>query len=269
MSMVANRAVAGKRGCGTRVAGGCYVESGLSDNGVPIEFLIEDPALDLGDIGKTAWFEPHRTPIVVEHNGVNHLVIWVGAEHYPNVFDFIEETRVLGASRRLPSGFDFSQIGPSSRMFFVHPAARQDATAINMMECPCPRHTLRGGLADMKPAHQSFAGIAEEDRQAGVHCLGTALYVTKDDVTRPGTVWDARSQADIACQVRQVPCGHSYRVFELPEGIKPADLKPRPGVFLQLPITGIAMINDKNGSFDPKVEDRVRKAGVDTFRADE
>lgn len=255
------RALAGKRGCGTRVAGGCYVECGTSEHGVPIEYLIEDSPLTWAHIGKADWFTPHRTPFVVEHNGVNHLVIWVGEEFYPNVFDYIEETRVLGASRRLPGGFDFSKITTDSRMILIHPRAYLDATPINMLECPCPRHALRGALADMKPAHASFADEP--------HCIGAALYVEKADIHRPGTVWDTRSQSEISCHVRQIACGHTYRVFELPDVLTAAELQPKPAVFLQLPITGVCMVNKKDGSFDPKIEDRVKRAGVDVFRADE
>jgi hypothetical protein len=259
------RAIAGKRGCGTRVAGGCYVESGTSDSGVPIEFLLLDPCAWLGNLGRSEWYEAHRTPIVVEHDGVNHLVIWVGEEYYPNVFDFIEETRVLGASRRLPSGFDFSQITAESRMIFVHPTARRDATAINMLECPCPRNALRGALADMRPAHRWHSDLAEPEP----FCIGASLYVPKADIHKPGTSYDPVSGADITCHLRQLPCGHTYRVYELPDVVQVADLNPKPAVFLQLPITGICMVNEKDGSFDPKIEERVRKAGVDTFRADE
>jgi hypothetical protein len=256
-----SRALAGKRGCGTRVAGGCYVECGTSENGVPIEFWLEDPPLDWAQIGKFEWFESHRAPIVVEHNGANHLVIWIGEEFYPNVFDFIEETRVLGASRRIPSGFDFSQITAGSRMILVHPRAQMDGTAIKELECPCPRHALRAGTRSFKPAHDSF--------EAEPHCIGAALYVPKDDVHGVANVYDYRSLSTISTQVRRIACGHTYRVFELPEVVQPDELKPKPAVFLQLPITGVCMVNQKDGSFDPKVEDRVRKAGVETFRADE
>jgi hypothetical protein len=255
------RALAGKRGCGTRVAGGCYVESGTAENGVPIEYLIVDEPQGESSTGTAEWFKPHRTPLVVTHGDVNHLVVWVGEEFYPNPFDFIEETRVLGASRRLPSTFDFSVIGPHSRMIFVHPRALTDAKPIEMLECPCPRHALRGGLAIVKPAHTSF--------EVSHKCIGASLYMPKDQITRPGITWDDRSQSDISTNVRAIPCGHVYRVFELPDVLDKDALKPRPGVFLQVAITGVAMVRQKDGSFDPKIAERIRKAGVETFECDE
>jgi hypothetical protein len=227
------RATAMKRGCGTRKAGGIYIESGLSPYGVPIEELLIDPARTFPDIGTEEWFKPHRTPILFEHKGAHHLVFWVGREFYQSVWDFIEEVRVGGASRRLPSTFDFSKITAASRMFFVHGAARVDGSAIGELFCPCPKGT-HGPTIESEP-----------------FCLGVAKYAAKPD------------QPDGS--VRTLPGGHGYLVHTPPEGV---ELKESPGLFLQVAVTGIAMINQRDGGFDPDVESRVRAAGVETFRTD-
>jgi hypothetical protein len=51
------------------------------------------------------------------------LLIHVGAEHYPYAPDYIEETRRLGASRKLNPNLDLSLLTRSSRMLLAHPKA--------------------------------------------------------------------------------------------------------------------------------------------------
>ena len=103
-----------KRGCGYRIEGGLYLCCGMSLFGQPIEEFLVDPSM-LTDL------QPSRAPQLVEHTGgIYHVVIWVGEAFYPLVPDFIEEARKLGISRRVPKGFDFSKLGPQSRMILAH-----------------------------------------------------------------------------------------------------------------------------------------------------
>lgn len=126
-----------KRGCGYRQAGGLYLTCPLGERGVPVEhFLIDPPIfeLEVEGIGD----EPERVPIAdawrLSPIGVTimeipafgpgyHVVDWIGAEHYPNVADFVEEVKRFGVSRRISKATDFSLLTRTSRMVLSHPAA--------------------------------------------------------------------------------------------------------------------------------------------------
>jgi hypothetical protein len=104
------------RGCGKRKAGGVYVMSELGPDGVPLEAVMIDPPVPY-DGG------PFRAPQLVRKDDVAHLVFWVGAEFYEYPCDFLEETRRLGVSRRVPVDFPLEEMTSSSMMFFVHSKA--------------------------------------------------------------------------------------------------------------------------------------------------
>lgn len=104
------------RGCGMREDGGLYVCSGLSPYGLPFEDFIIDPPIPFNG-------DPFRSPMIIERDGKKHLMLWVGAKHYPYVSDYLEETRMYGVSRRIPINFPIDEIDAGSFMFFVHPKA--------------------------------------------------------------------------------------------------------------------------------------------------
>ena len=103
------------RGCGKRKPGGLYLCTQLSSRGEPLEHFFFDPP-------QATQYRPVRIPMLLPApGGINHLAIWVGEEFYPHMADFIEETRLKGISRRVPSTFQFEKFGPSSKMLFIHP----------------------------------------------------------------------------------------------------------------------------------------------------
>lgn len=104
------------RGCGSREAGGIYVECGLSDKGIDIANFIIDPVTELD-------LSTHRGQEIRERNGTYHLFDHVGAKHYPTAADIFEEVRRHGASRRASPNQKFELLGPDSRMVLVHPRA--------------------------------------------------------------------------------------------------------------------------------------------------
>src|SRR5690242_4902011 len=120
------KAIAEPRGCGDREEGGVYAESGLSSLGSPLEHFLFDPPVPLPDgldlINKPQLWQradPLSGEPVVDPETkipVSDLLIWVGAEHYPEAVDFIEETRRMGASRRLNPNLDLSKLTRRSRM---------------------------------------------------------------------------------------------------------------------------------------------------------
>ncbi len=110
------------RGCGTRSKKSAYACCGTSQQGVTIEFFVPDPAIAWpGQFQRGVKILP-RTP--QEPNGLNDLVIFVGKKHYPSPWDFVEEVRCFGASRKMPPTLPFDKLSPDkSRMIFVHSKA--------------------------------------------------------------------------------------------------------------------------------------------------
>ena len=136
------RAIPVPRGCGEREPGGVYIECGLSPYGRPLEeFLVDPPLPPPEGKGKEElankpqlWVRTARrdpgdpsTEYVVMNPGTEQpivdLLLWIGAEFYPYVSDYIEEVRRFGASRKLNPNLDFSQLTRWSRMILIHPYA--------------------------------------------------------------------------------------------------------------------------------------------------
>lgn len=90
------------RGCGTRKEGGAYLCLGVGPGGtLKVEDLVKDPA--------TPWeFEFSRAPKIINNN----VYMWVSANDYPSPWDFVEEMRLFGLSRRVSATFPFEQLTP-------------------------------------------------------------------------------------------------------------------------------------------------------------
>lgn len=111
-----NKAIPGaRRGCGYRVSGGVYLETGLTKfGGQPVEHFLADPPHP---------YEPDAKIGVqlVEKDGVYHILDWVGEQHYPWPADFVEEVRRYGLSRRVAVGsVDWAKLSPASRILCIH-----------------------------------------------------------------------------------------------------------------------------------------------------
>jgi hypothetical protein len=147
-----------KRGCGERQPDSIYLESRLSPFGKELEYFLIDPPQPCHELGIN-WsrsYQVYQKPLtkqgepVLDDNGkqvvINHLVDWVGEEHYPTIWDFIEETRKKGISRRINKDFDFSLLTPGkSQIFFAHKKARFDDE----------RHEYGHPWKEIKPAERS------------------------------------------------------------------------------------------------------------------
>ncbi len=158
-----------ERGCGHRKAGGAYWELGLGEGGMPVEFFLLDPPIKLGDL-----HVPARGVLVIERDGVTHLVDRVGREYYPNVADFVEEVRRFGLSRRLPPNIPFAKITPASQLFLVH-----DRAWVNNVQpydsWRCPKN--RAAHAVIRQP-EMCAGVWWEDVEGGLRFAGRAVLRT-------------------------------------------------------------------------------------------
>ena len=116
------------RGCGSRTAGGLYLEIQTNPNGVPLNDFLLDPAIRVGEtweskgvklspLGVQTFYEE------IEGRKIKHIIDIVGKEDYPNLTDFIEELNVLGLSRKLSSRLDLSGISKESQLYMIHDKA--------------------------------------------------------------------------------------------------------------------------------------------------
>lgn len=217
------------RGCGTRVAGGVYLATGLSKHGSPVEAFLLDPpiqitperenALGLSDIGVTLVKRP-RTEI---------MDVWdiVGQTNYPNVADMIEEIKHLGISRRVGTHIDFKAISPESKLIMLHrrawvenfqdyyaqiEAENRDMAAAGRPEMVthlrCPWAML--AMAGVKQRKPILPHSEDSEKNSGEMCVGLyyediqggeLLYdpdVPPRTVTRSigDTIYQARKRAD-------------------------------------------------------------------------
>lgn len=219
------------RGCGSRQAGGVYLCTGLAKGGLPIESFYVDPV-------KAIAVECFRAPTLIADpfvEGLKHIAVWIGAEHYPSPADYLEECRRLGASRRIPSEFDFTPLTPGkSRMVMIHPLAF--TTRIDEAICPV-------GIE----GH----GHAEAD----VSCLGQHWHYL-ESLGANLQPQDEQPQG-LEPKTRRRRIGETS--YEAPANQLLVDKGEfSPGVFLQLPITHIEYQARDGGDMpDSSIQDRL------------
>ena len=215
----------GSRGCGSRVKGGIYLCTGLSEHGSPLEAFFIDPVVPFD----AAPGESFRTPILRQnpYNNAYDAYVWVGESFYPSLVDYVEETRRKGASRRVSPLLDLSKLTPGvSRMIFIHPEAFTEHREIP--ENGCPKAIEHHGIDEpCIGAHWHYA-----------QALGSHV-----DDSGNGHIGDVH--------------------YALPEQ-KPAPEDCRPGLFLALPITHIEY-ESKPGETDDALPKSLRNASDTGF----
>lgn len=186
------------RGCGKREVGGLYICCGLSRYGKPLEYFIIDPSIPVE-------YRSFRAPIWVNENT---LLMWVGTEHYRFPSDFIEEVRLFGVSKRIPTNFEIEKLRVTTKMAFVH--AR--AIVLNQDQFPAPKFCPKKDSRHL---------------QVGSRCLGIVYSLA------PGEN-NTRKVGDT-----------EYPVFPFSENNLPVPTYSQ-GIFLVLPITHLDFVIGKN-----------------------
>lgn len=248
------------RGCGKkRVAGGTYIEVERSEDGLPIEcFLVDEPmplwAVESGR-GIKYFVNSDDGPIEIKPRGVNlvkvkgvtHVFDWIGKQFYPYVWDYIEETRRYGLSRRfeLP---DYSMITSESRLILVHPRAwienTRDYRAAILAEDRtwfCPKMAIPDKYRADEP-HDIASGSH--------HCLGYGLHDFEEldiDETSSGAV-----TRTLASEAR-------YLVERRPDNVRP---EYKPAIFAKFRIPKIVVVADTKDQTHNDKLDRLAGAGV-------
>jgi hypothetical protein len=283
--MFDGRAIPAPRGCGERKPGGVYAECGLSPFGSPLEHFLLDPPLPLPEgvdlVNKPQlWLrtDPASGLPVLDpetERPIYDLLIWVGAEYYPEATDYIEETRQLGASRRLNPQMDLSKLTRRSRMLLAHPRA------------------IIASWRDLLPPEQCKKGRPNHDR-----CFSGEVY--QHGKIQPGEqeALDARFERERAgpCIFKlweTLPREEAIQVFERESapplclrhiGSTTYEYRPtgekvtawQPGFFLGLPITNIALIQYSDGSVNETARKKLvagkeqnGSAALDFYETDE
>jgi hypothetical protein len=265
------KAIPEPRGCGEREEGGVYAESGLSDRGKPIEHFLFDPPLPLPE-GIDLVNKPQLWQRVDPESGelaqdtltgkpIYDLLIWIGAEHYPYAPDYIEETRRLGASRRLNPNLDLTVLTRQSRMLLAHPRAI----------LPC-WHELIPPEKCRKENLFKTKGLPYHDL-----AFYEALY---RDLLAPGEVLDPTHDDErlgpcIFKLWEMLPEDEALDIFEQPEKLPLClrqisstvyEYRPtgeetncwEPGFVMALPITGIALIQHRDGSVNERAKEKLQ-----------
>ena len=249
-----DKAIPEPRGCGEREAGGVYAECGLSPFGAPLEHLLFDPPLPLPDgvdlVNKPQlWMrtDPVTSDPVLDPDTnlpIYDLLIWVGAEHYPEAPDYIEETRRLGASRRLNPQMELFKLTRRSRMLLAHPHAIivpwQDLIPPERCRKRIPYHDqafFERLYQDELEENEVLDATYDDER------LGPCVFKLWDVLPKDGAIEIFDRADDQPLCIRRI--GSTTYEYS-PTGEQVSSWEP--GFILGLPITNIALIQFENGS---------------------
>jgi hypothetical protein len=190
--------------------------------------LIKDPVevFDPAEIGLSAVGVK-----IIEVDGVYHVFDWVGASHYPNAADFLEEAVRLGLSRRISKTADFEKLDSRSRLVLVHPKAYIEApfTFFDDDDVPCPTGLHRIG----RPLGEAGA----------LWLVGDVGCTTERTNEKPFPEWaPCPSYESKGVRRRDMPA-FDYLLRER----RPDDpIKLWPGIIMIAPIERLAVVIDPN-----------------------
>lgn len=142
--------VAPPRGCGKRIKGGLYLCTETSPFGTPVWDFLQDPPRPY-TWGKFQGVKIAPDDMMVGWGDDKILLLdMVGMEFYPTVAEFVEETRRMGLSRRIPATFDFSKLaGKQVYLGLIHWRAiprwkHQPLAALDFKFCQHRDHEMGG-----------------------------------------------------------------------------------------------------------------------------
>jgi len=214
------------RGCGIREEGSLYFVCETSPLGRPIEDFLVDPPIP--------WKGPRLRAPMLQHDGArfNHVLIGVGARYYPFIPDFIEEAKIMGVSKRIPTGFDLSKLTPGrSKMALIHPRAIPVFEYTLHFYPPCPKGIRR--------AHG---------------CIGKLWPLSALNAYRTHEV----SMSGTMAAIKTPSVRYQVRIPKEPK--HPFDGLYLPGLFLSVPITRIDYINSRR-RVPRDIKKKVEKSG--------
>ena len=280
------------RGCGEREPGGVYAESGLSPRGRPLEEFLFDPPLPIPEgldlINKPQlWMRTLASgePVLDgEGQPVFDLIIWVGAEFYPYLPDYLEEVKRYGASRRLNPNLDLSLLSRSSRMILAHPHVLN-----TLWQEQWPPQSCKRGI----PGHdtpltknEETASPRDEAEERAISRLPVQSTESTTEVLLPAMLLTTPQMGPCLFKVWElIPRAAAQTVIEAADeeaGAQLAGVESRPlclreigstiyqyrptgesadglvpGLFAALPITGFALIRSHDGSVNEQAKAKI------------
>jgi hypothetical protein len=249
------RAIPEPRGCGEREPGGCYVESGVGPFGYPLEHFMIDPPQRLPS-GLDLINKPQILPRIglsgeQEYDEADlpifDLFMHIGATHYPWAPDYIEETRRLGASRRINPHLHLSLLTRASRMILAHPKAIPQNWLALQPPVRCKKRLERHDLASY--IRLSLDPLRDEQRP------GSCLF----------KLWEVipREQAESTQELEGQPplclrrCGSTvYQYTPTGEHV----IAWEEAFILALPLTGFSLIQYADGSVNEQAKRKLLDA---------
>lgn len=234
-----------KRGCGTREQGCAYLEVPTSKHGKPIEhFLIDPPwpieshALGFSAIGVKLFDDP--TAKLPDGSPLQHVLDWIGFEHYPNVADFVEEVRRFGLSRKIARTKDFSRLGPGSRIYVAHARAIIDPIRRSYWDrgWRCPKHREDHEAGQQMDRETGRRTVFEYPTEM---CAGLWWEDVDGVSSAPDTSPDRAGRV-----IRSMP-SFSYDCRRRPPHLEP---RYQLGMFASFPLAQVAVIRAADGSHE-------------------
>lgn len=240
------------RGCGDRDEGMPYACCGVSKDGLPIEAFVVDPAIPWpGKFQRGIKILP-RDP--QDPNSVNDLVIFVGAKFYQSAWDFVEETRLFGASRKMSPTLPFEKLTPGqSRMVFVHSKAIPDFEyELNRRGKPLYGCKYLQRWVDNKDAYNDEPPEQHIEGTLCTHALKDLAFLVHGDIEP--------SENDPEFYRVNMPSFNYTAKYPLdPPTYKPAEWQV--GIFLALPLTHFEFCRKPHQAAQGKAE----QAGFQTM----
>jgi len=172
-------------------------------------------------------------------DGIYHIFDVVGQEFYSYPADYVEETRRLGASRRLPANLDFSKLGPASRLVLIHARALIENFSVYPQppQLNCPKGIALHAHA---PLPEMCAGLWWHDLPGEADAVGAHAGQLTSGETSSNRDQSAASRAQVPfSRLRRIEGGTQYYGHPRPAGIVPSY---RHGIFLSLPISNLTVI---------------------------
>jgi len=215
-----------ERGCGKRKPGGLYFETKTSAFGQPIEFFLVDPPIPVDDLELCKQGQQ-----LTERDGKFHAIDWVGSTHYPNVLDYVEETRRMGASRRVGANVDLSKLSPGAKLLLVH-----DRAFISNFPAFCRQVDYKIQCPKRLIEHSKMSDVIADPKSVRRCCAG---FWWRDIPLSDLEPYDATENGQ-PLFTRKMP-SFEYRV---PQPVDGSVIRHyRPAIFLALPITNLCVIN--------------------------
>jgi hypothetical protein len=249
--------MAGKRGCGERVAGGIYLETTLSPTGHPLECFFADAPrpVNTGALGVT----PRGVSLIAGEGGITNVWDWVGSDSYPNVADFIEEGRRMGISRRIAGRAELDRLTRSSRIIILHARAiiDSDHEAYRAAEQEIDG-LLRSCCPQIVAAEHCGRVVGPRHADPPDRLCGRYWYHDIEGGEAPSAAASASGRA-VEGEVQRTIGDTTYFAYARPEGVKPTY---RVGVLGAFPISGLAVVADPVGGTHEEGYALAKRAGL-------